>query len=443
MKKARMTPNQIMAIGFAVMVLGGGVLLSLPISSRSGEGTPFLNALFISTSCSCVTGLTVYDPWTQFSFFGQVVMLLLIQFGGLGFMSAMAAIIFLTKRRAGLRERALLADTLGTGQLSGTMDFVRLILLGTLIVEGIGALILSTRMIPAFGLARGIWFSVFHSVSAFCNAGFDLFGILDPGKSLECFQSDPVVLITIALLILVGGIGFIVWSDVAERHRTGSRLRFHSRIVIWGTVILTAVGTILFLLTEWDASMADMSYGDKLLNAFFQSVTPRTAGFAAFPMSRLSHNGKGLTILYMIIGAAPGGTGGGLKVSTAVVIAASTVSFIRSRSDINLFGSRLDDETVWRSHVILILFLALIGGGVFILCGGGTELSDAVFECVSAIATVGLTTGITTGLNSVSKIVLILLMYTGRVGGITVFFAMNVNSKREKLRNAIGKVYVG
>lgn len=443
MKKICWTPNRILATGFALLVLAGSALLCLPLASRSGEAIPFLSALFTATSATCVTGLALFDTWTQFSAFGQVVILTLIQIGGLGFMTAVMAILFLTDSHIGLRQRSLLAESIGLNRLAGIVRVARRILCGTALFEGLGAVLLATRFVPLFGLKRGIWFAVFHSVSAFCNAGFDLLGVMSPSSSLTYFYDDPVVVLTIAALILIGGIGFIVWTDIMEFHREKRELRLHTKLVLIMTALLTILGTAAMLLLEWDSAFKGMSAGDKLLNAFFHAVTPRTAGFNTVDFGTMTDAGKAVTMLLMYIGAAPGGTGGGVKVTTFAVVVLSVCASLKMKEDTSVGKFRLDSHTVTRAYMAFMVFLGLIVIGTLVLCIDGVDFLSAAFECVSAIATVGLSLGVTSSLHTASKIVIILLMYAGRVGGLTVFLAMNRRTSSAKLKNAVGKVIVG
>ena len=443
MKKFVWTPNRILAVGFAVMMLTGGLLLSLPAASRDGAAIAPLNALFTSTSAACVTGLSLYDTWTQFSFFGQAVILALIQLGGLGFICAMTAVLFLTKKRIGLKQRALLAESIGTSRLAGIIKLARRILLGTAMFEGAGALVLATRFVPLLGWWRGMWFSLFHSVSAFCNAGFDLMGLLSPSSSFTAFYDDPVVVLTLAVLILAGGIGFVVWADILDFRREKRSLRLHSKLALIVTLALTVLGTAGLLALEWNGALSQMSPGEKLLNAFFHSVTPRTAGFNTVDLGSLGGAGKAVTMLLMLIGAAPGGTGGGVKVTTFAVVLAAVLAVIRQKDDVSLGKYRLEDSAVSRAFAVLVIFLGMASVGTLVLCIDGVDLANAMFECVSAVATVGLAADLTAPLGTASKIVIILLMYAGRVGGLTLFFAMNRSSVHARLKNAVGKVLVG
>jgi len=443
MKREQWTPTRILAAGFAGIILIGAVLLALPVSSRSGESIPLLNAIFTSTSATCVTGLVVYDTWTQFSFFGQAVLLILIQVGGLGFITAVIAIFMLTNRRIGLRQRLLLAESVGDGQLSGVVRMSRRILSGTALFEGCGAALLASRFVPEFGWGRGLWFSLFHSVSAFCNAGFDLMGVLSPYSSLTRFDDDPVVVLTIALLIILGGVGFIVWNDLVEAHRERRALQLHTLVTLLATAVLLAAGTLAMLLFEWNGTLSGMSFGKKLLNAFFHAVTPRTAGFNTVDIAAMTDAGKALTVLLMFIGAAPGGTGGGVKVTTFAVVLLSACASLAGREDTSVGRRRLEEKLVRGAFCSMSVYLGMTTLGILVLCSQSVRFADAVFECFSAIGTVGLSVGITASLNVVSKIVLILLMYAGRVGSLTVFLAMRRRSGSFKLKNPIGKVIVG
>jgi len=439
--KNRWTPVRILAVGFALIILAGGLLLSLPIAARDGLPTPFLNAIFTATSAVCVTGLVVYDTWTQFSFFGQVVILILIQTGGLGFLTAMVGFSLAAHRRIGLGERAILAESIGATQLAGIVRIMKRILLGTAIIEGTGAVCLATQFIPKFGTARGIWFAVFHAVSSFCNAGFDLMGILKKSSSLTLFYDNPVVIITIALLIIIGGIGFVVWNDIVECGRSGRKLSLHSRVALISTAILIVGGTVFFLISERNGQFSGMTVGNRVLSAFFQAVTPRTAGYNSIDIAKLSEAGKACTMFLMFIGAAPGGTGGGIKVTTAAVIGASAVSAFRN-GEPSLGHFRIGSDTVMRALNSTSVYCVQTMIGVVILCLQGTHFTDACFECLSAIGTVGLTVGITSGLPALSRVALILLMYIGRIGSMSIFLAVRNKTTAPKLRDPIGKIIV-
>lgn len=417
--------------------------MGLPIASRDGVGIPFLNALFTSTSATCVTGLVVYDTWTQFSGFGQAVILLLIQIGGLGFMTVAILFSLAIGRRIGLRERSLLAEAVSSMQVGGVVRLVRRMLIGTAAFEGAGAVLLALRFVPLFGAEQGLWLAIFHSISAFCNAGFDLMGFRSPSSSLTTFSADPLVILTVAALIILGGIGFVVWNDLVECRFRLNRLRLHTRAVLISTLFLLLVGTVAFLLLEGNGVLASRNPGNRILSAFFQSVTPRTAGFNIVDTAALSDGGKFVTMLLMFIGAAPGGTGGGIKVTTLVVIAVTVIASLRGREDISIWHFRLEPETLRRAYSGVAIYSAMTVCGVLVLCAQGQPLTDSAFECLSAIGTVGLSTGITPGLPSFSRVALIVLMYAGRVGSLSVFMAVARPHRCGKLKNPIGKIIVG
>ncbi len=418
-------------------------MLSLPISNRDNVGIPLLNGIFTAASSTCVTGLVLYDTWTQFSYFGQAVILLLIQIGGLGFMAVIVLFSLVIGKRIGLRERTLIAESVSAAQVGGVVRLVRRALIGTAIFEGTGVLLLASRFIPQFGIGKGIWFSIFHSVSAFCNAGFDLMGIRDPFSSLTTLYNDPVVILTIGGLIIVGGIGFMVWNDLVENRFKYGKLRLHTRVVLPATLAILLAGTVAFILLESNGEIGSMNMGDSILSAFFQSVTPRTAGFNSVDLASLSDGSKFVTMLLMFVGAAPGGTGGGVKITTLVVIMAAVFAQLKAREDVTLGHSRIDPETLRRAFCGVAIYLTMTVAGVLTLCAQGQPFTDSVFECLSAIGTVGLTTGITRSLPALSRVVIILLMYAGRVGGLTLFTAVAQSNNGSKIRHPIARIIVG
>ena len=345
-KKPKLSAAQTLALGFALIIVTGALLLTLPISSKNGQPIGFLDALFTATSATCVTGLVVFDTYLQFTLFGQIVILTLIQIGGLGFMTFAILFSMVLRKRIGLRERAFLMEAVSADRLSGVVRLARRVLLGTLVVEGTGAVLLSLRFCSMLGFGRGIWYGIFHAVSAFCNAGFDLFGYQAPYQSLVGFESDPLVLLTIAGLIIVGGIGFVVWEDVAVHRLDLRRYTLHTKVVLFTTAFLLAGSTALFYILEAEASFAGMSVPQRLLAAFFQAVTPRTAGFNAVDLTQLSESGALLTMLLMLVGASPGSTGGGMKLTTVAVMVMAVSAHLRRRSDVDLFSRRVEPETV-------------------------------------------------------------------------------------------------
>ena len=344
---ARKSTTRLIASGFALIILTGALLLTLPIANRSGHGN-LLNSLFTATSATCVTGLVVVDTYQNWTLFGQLVILCMIQVGGLGFMTIGAYISVLLKKRIGLQEREQLVESVNTLEIAGVVRLVKKIVQGALCIEGLGAVLLSCRFIPRFGVARGIYFSIFHAISAFCNGGFDLMGVNEKYASLVAFEGDIVVNLVVVTLILVGGIGFIVWDDVVRNKWHFRKYLLHSKIVITTTLVLTIAGTLLFLVTENQAAFAGMSPSEKFLGALFSAVTPRTAGFNTVDTAALSNSGKLITMVMMFIGGSPGSTAGGVKTTSMVVLLFYAVAMVLNREDINLFGRRLTNEVVKR-----------------------------------------------------------------------------------------------
>lgn len=442
--RSRWGVTRTLTVGFAAIIFIGALLLMLPAASRDGKSIAFIDALFTAGSATCVTGLVVYDTYSQFTFFGQVVILLLIQTGGLGFMSMLMMFALFAGRRIGLRERILLAESMSTMQIGGVVRLVRRTLIGAFVFEGIGAALLALRFIPQFGPARGIWFSVFHSVSAFCNAGFDLMGINAPFSSLTAYVADPLVTLVAAALIVTGGIGFIVWGDVMDHGFHFKKYALHSKVVLSATAILILAGTVLFLVLESNGVFAGMGAGERLLAALFQSVTPRTAGFNTVDIASLGEGSKLLTVFLMVIGASPGSTGGGVKTSTFAVILLALIASVRAREEVNAYHHRFEDSLLQKAYRNAALYALMLLTGAFVLCAAdGTCIGDALFEAASAIGTVGLTSGATLRAGTAGKLALILLMYAGRLGSLTVFLAVARNHGDARMKNAVGRVIVG
>ncbi len=439
----RLSPTQYIALGFAVIILVGALLLMLPLSNRNGQSIPFLNALFTAVSATCVTGLSVYDVWTQFTGLGHTVILVLVQIGGLGFMTLAVLFAFAMKKRIGLRHRTFLSEAISVDQIGGIVRLIRRILVGTLVFEGVGALLLAIRFVPKMGFWSGLWYGVFHSVTAFCNAGFDLMGRFEPGSSLITVAGDWLINIVIMALILIGGIGFSVWSDLYDNRLHWRKYSLHTKFVLTLSLIFVVLPAVAFFFTERDAAMAGMGTSDRVLASLFQSVTTRTAGFCSVNNGDLSSGGKVLTMLLMFIGGAPGSTAGGVKISTFAVTILAIVGYIRGRDDINIFDRRLDKAIVNRSFCTLLFNLSLAVCGIFIiLAAQPLPMEDVLFEVFSAIGTVGLSTGITAQLSAVSKVVIMTLMYAGRVGSLAVLVTAIEPRSSNRLRNPVGKIIV-
>ncbi|MDD6188392.1 MAG: TrkH family potassium uptake protein [Clostridiales bacterium] len=443
-RKIKLTATQIIAIGFVVMILIGALLLTLPIASKSRESFGFFNALFTAASASCVTGLVVADTWTQFSGFGQVVLLLLIQIGGLGFMSIAMLISLALGKKMGLRERSVLMESVSSPSIGGAVPFMKRVLWGTLFIEGVGAVLLSLRFCPELGFWEGIWYGIFHSVSAFCNAGFDLMGRYGECSSLMNFQSEIYVNVVIMLLIIFGGIGFVVWEDVRINKLRFSKYMLHSKIMLTATAILIFIPAALLFFLEKDASMADMSLGQRIIASLFQSVTTRTAGFNTVDLASVSDGGILLMDVLMAIGAGAGSTAGGIKVTTFALVVLCVIEFCRGRSEVEVFGRRISPDQIRRAFCVASYFVGIsIIGCIVILAVQPLPVKDVLFEVFSACGTVGLTTGITQSLTPISRIVIILLMYSGRMGSITVAMAVAEKKNNAKLQKPVERIITG
>ena len=439
-RRIRLNAVQTLSLGFAAMILAGGVLLSLPLAARSGQAMPFLDALFTSASASCVTGLSLYDTYTQFSFFGQLVLMLLIQIGGLGFMSVSTVVAVLLHRRIGLRHRSILMDSVGALQVGGIVRLTQRALRITLVCEGGGAVLLALWFVPRYGWARGLWMGLFHAVSSYCNAGFDLLGT---GSSLSMMAGDVLPNVVLMALVIAGGLGFLVWDDILTHGRHFARWRLHSKIVVCGTSALFILGAAGFYILEGGHAFAGAPASQKLLMACFQSVTCRTAGFATADLMKLSQSGVLLTMILMFVGAGSGSTGGGAKVNTVAVIVLCAMAQIGRKDDVNVFRRRLDEETIHRAYSSVSLFFLACLCGSMVLCLQGVSLDGALFESISAMGTVGLTLGVTPALPAFSKAAVIVMMFTGRVGSMSVAMAMTRNKPQPKLRSVPEKILIG
>lgn len=422
-RRAPMSAQGAIALGFAALIVFVALVLMLPVSSAARTLTDPVTALFTAASAVCVTGLTVVDTASHWSLFGRCVLLLAIQTGGLGVMTVMALTALALGRRIGLRKRTMLAESVAALSLSGVVRLTRRALCYTFVLEGAGSLLLACRFVPLLGPIRGMGYAVFHAVSAFCNAGFDLMGTVSgPYTSLEVFVSDPLVTLTAVCLILLGGLGFFVWDDLLNCRFCIRRLQLHSRVVLAITPFIVAFPAFLFFLLERGASMAGMDAGSRMLASLFAAVTPRTAGFNTVPVSALSPGGKLLTILLMAVGGNPGSTAGGAKTTTVLVLLLLAASVLRREEDVTLFGRRLPGILMRRACLVVILYMTLTFLSALLICAAQPDLAlcDVVIEVVSALCTVGMSAGVTRELCAFSRILLILLMYTGRLGSLTL-----------------------
>ena len=440
-RKIRLTPVRLLALGYLCVIIIGTILLILPFSSKITGSAAFMDALFTTVSASCVTGLIVQDTATHWTIYGQIVILLLIQIGGIGFMTVVYTILKLGGKKIGLKERTYMQEAVSAPTLSGMGKLTSTILIGTLIFEGLGAFVLCFRFVPDYGWGEGIWMAIFTSVSAFCNAGFDLMGD-KTGKfsSMTAYSGDPIVCLTIPLLIIIGGLGFFVWQDIKDNRFRFRKYELHTKLVLIMTAILVIVPTVIIAIAE-----NDLPWQERILSSFFTAVTPRTAGFNVLPLA-----GAGsvksvtllLTIVLMFIGGSSGSTAGGVKTNTIAVLGLSVFSLIRGKRSVECFGRRLDETNVKNAAQFVTAFLTLIVVGSILLCMfeqnnhvwpdnpeiAGITVTESVFEVVSAIATVGLTTGITPQLTIGSQIVLCILMFLGRAGCMTVMLSWKTPS---------------
>lgn len=439
----RLNAVQTLTLGFATLIFVGACLLHLPMATKLQGGMPFLDALFTATSASCVTGLALYDTFTTFTIFGQVVLLCLIQIGGLGFMTISIMVAFFLGRRIGLHERSILMDSIGALNLRGVVRLTHSALVCTGVIEALGAVALAFWFVPRFGWLQGGWLSVFHSISAYCNAGFDLMGIVQPGSSLTTMVDQVLPNVVIMFLIIAGGLGFLVWSDLVENRHHWRKYCLHTKIVLATTGILLVLGTVLFYVFEADHAFAGYSVEQRWLMAVFQSVTPRTAGFNTADLTALSPSGMLLTLILMAIGAGSGSTGGGIKVNTVAVLVLATIAHARRKRDVGVFHRRLSQETVGKAYTTVVMFALMGLLGCFVLTMQGYSLGAAAFESISAIGTVGLTLGITSGLPFVSKITILLLMFLGRVGSMSVAMAVSDDKPQPKIRNIKENILIG
>lgn len=441
----KLSTMQILVIGFALVILIGGTLLSLPITNRGGHGIPFINGLFTATSATCVTGLAIYDTYTQFNALGQLILLILIQIGGLGFMFVMIMFSMFLGRRIGLRERSILMESVSALKIGGIVRLTKKALILTLIMEALGAVILSIRFIPEFGLWHGIWCGIFHAVSAFCNAGFDILGGIEPFGSLVPYARDGWVLITVMVLIVAGGLGFFVWDDMTVKKWHVTKYHLHSKMMLIGTLFLIFSGAVLFYFFESNETFEDMDTKGRILAALFTSVTPRTAGFAIVQVSQMSQSSTLLTMILMTIGAGPGSSGGGMKLTTFFILLLAVVARARNRTDLNIFGRRLEPGLLARASTSATLYLSLALVGTFVLCVQGFTITDSLYEALSGLGTVGLTRGITPQLPVLSRLAIILLMYAGRVGSLSVVAAMSVKKTRlsPNVKNVTERIIIG
>lgn len=441
---SKLTQTQMIVVGFMLIILTGSLLLMLPWASRSHEVTPFLDTLFTATSASCVTGLVVVDTWSHWSMFGQVIILILIQVGGMGFMTLGVFMAILLRRRIGLKTRGVLQESINSLQIGGIVKLAKKIIQGTVFFESVGALILMYRFIPKVGMARGIWYGIFHTVSAFCNAGFDLMGYVEPYQSLCGYAGDWLVNLTIMSLIVIGGIGFFVWDDIATKKLKVRRYTLHTKLVLMTTLALIIGGALFFFFTEQSNVLRNMPFAERIWASFFQSVTARTAGFNTVDTGALTEGSKFVTILLMFVGGSPGSTAGGIKTTTLIVLLVCVRSNMRQEKGYNILDRRLDEEVVRKACTVMCTnLLLMLTATIVMLVLQPFALTDVLFETASAIGTVGMTTGITRSICSISKAVLIFLMYCGRIGSLTFALSLRGNKHEPAVKQPVEQVMIG
>ncbi len=443
-KNLKLNYTEIIVVGTLLIIVLGGFILSLPVSSRDGTPTPFIDSLFTAGSAFCVTGLVIYDTYTHWSLFGQIVILTLIQIGGLGFMTIITLFSMFLGRKIGLKERRLLMESANTLKIGGIVLLIKKILIRTFIFESIGTLLLTIRFYPRMGLKEGLYNGIFHSVSAFCNAGFDLMGKYRQFSSLTSYADDITVNITIASLIVIGGIGFVVWDDIAHNHLKFRKYQLHTKIVLVTTAFLVFGGALIFFVIETNYSMAGMNLKEKILASFFQSVTPRTAGFNTITLNKLSEGGSLLTMILMIIGGSPGSTAGGIKTTTFVVLVVTALASAKQSPDITIFKRRLETDSLKKASAITVIYMSTALISVILISAVQSfTLEEIMFEVFSAIGTVGLTLGITPSLNAFSKIIITLLMYGGKVGVLSVAVVIAERKEPAPLSRPYEKIVIG
>lgn len=438
LKKIRLTTTQLLATGFLGIILLGGILLWLPISNT--RPISLIDALFTAVTSVCVTGLVTVTPAVQFTLFGKIVLLILIQIGGLGIIACVTAFFIIMKRRISLKERVVILEAYSMESLSGMVAMILRILKGTICLEGIGALLYSFRFVPEFGVVKGIGYSVFHAVSAFCNAGIDILG----DSSFIPYADSVVVNFTTILLVVLSGLGFTVWQDLGqnlkkvwkkelELRRLFKKLRLHSKIVLIMTSVLIVSGTLAFLLLEYNnpGTIGDMSFGEKLMSSLFHSVSTRTAGFATVPQGELTQGTMFTTCILMFIGGSPGGTAGGVKTTTIAMLILCCVSVLQNKKDVECFGRRIQADNIRTGICVVILaFVSLLAGTTLItIFEGDVDFIRIMYETTSAIGTVGLSADLTSQLCTASKFVIMVLMYIGRLGPITFALAFGTGRK--------------
>ena len=439
-KKNKFTSFQIIILGFIAVILIGALLLMLPVSSKAGIITPFNEALFTSTSAVCVTGLVVQDTATYWSWFGQGIILVLIQIGGLGVITIAVSFALLSGRKISLMQRSVMQEAISAPKVGGIVRLTGFVLKGTFLVEFTAAFIMMPVFVKDFG-AKGIWMAIFHSISAFCNAGFDLMGTENVKyASLTSYISHPLINITIMLLIIIGGIGFLTWEDILKNKYRIKSYRMQTKVILTTSLLLILFPAFFFFFRDF----ADMPMQERIFSSLFQAVTPRTAGFNTADLTMMTEDGLGIVIALMLVGGSPGSTAGGMKTTTLAVLIANTLACFRRKEDAQMFGRRIENSTIKNAATIFMMYIVLFFGGAIVISAvEDLSFSTCLFETASAIGTVGLTLGITPGLGVISQIILMILMFLGRVGGLTLIYAALSGSGKKISKLPQEKMTVG
>ena len=431
------------ALGFFIIIMTGTFLLMLPISAKNGQATGFLGSLFTATSATCVTGLVVFDTFTHWTVFGQIVIITMIQIGGLGFITFGVYGMMLIGKKIGLKDRELVHESLNSMHLGGSVNLVKKVIKGTFLIEGTGALLLSVRFIPEHGILKGLYYSIFHSISAFCNAGFDLMGYKSPYSSLTLYSDDILVNVVVMSLIVIGGLGFIVWEDVCNNKFIFKKYMLHSKIVISFSAVLLIGGAVFFYFSE-SSLMADMTFKEKILASMFASVTPRTAGFNTIDIASMSDGGKLMNVLLMFIGASPDSTGGGIKTTTFAAIIFFMFSYVKKEKGCHAFKRSLEDDLIKKASTVFFINLSMaVVATMLISIIQNFSFLDIALEVFSAIGTVGMSSGITRELTVFSKIIIIILMYCGRIGSLSFALSFSERRKIPDIRYPKEKIIIG
>lgn len=442
--KKLMTPARVLLFGYVIIIFAGALLLNLPISTRSGNPASFMECLFTATSATCVTGLVVHDTFTYWSYFGHAVILLLIQIGGLGFITMYILLAMATKQKIGLKQRLIMQESISAPQTGGIVKLTRFVIITTIALELLGAIVLAFRFCGELGFGKGIYFAVFHSVSAFCNAGFDLMGGRGEYSSLTNFSGDLTVNITVMLLVIIGGLGFYVWNDLVTQRFKVKRYTLQTKVVLSVTAFLIVLPALFIFIFESDGILSGRRVGEQILASLFQSVTTRTAGFNTVDIAALKQPVLLLMISLMLIGGSPGSTAGGMKTTTFSVLFFAVRSTFKKQPGLQCFNRRLEDDTMIRALAIIgVYLLLLLLASIFISAIDNISIINAMFESASAIGTVGLTTGITPSLGNGSRIILMLLMYFGRVGCLTMLYAVASCDNAANCKLPAGEIALG